>query len=267
MKKKVVGSLVVAVAVLAVFSIAMDWMAFCRCGAVEQCLVGCYGCRHLLKLAIPAIMTVVVFLIGGDGICPKDRHLLLAAFVLALCAEFCMKVLHVNLLGICFFMAVQTLFIFRHSHGSDSDRSFPRILCIPLGALPVAAISFAFGLFDKPTVPIVAAYGVFVACSLVVACKARGKGYFPSGNAKLIKWGMVLFFCCDVCVGISGATGADHSAREIAATIAHNFVWAFYTPALVLLGLSGYTTSSLPALVHIKIPTGGLSPFSITFFR
>ena len=44
----------------------------------------------------------------------------------------------------------------------------------------------------------------------------------------------------NVCVGISLATGEDHSVQEIVATVANNFVWYFYTPALILLGLSGY---------------------------
>ena len=55
-----------------------------------------------------------------------------------------------------------------------------------------------------------------------------------------IRRGMILFFCCDACVGISLATGEDHSVQEIVATVANNFVWYFYTPALILLGLSGY---------------------------
>ena len=89
-------------------------------------------------------------------------------------------------------------------------------------------------------VPIIATYAAFLICSLVVACKVPSKGYFPAKNARNIKRGMILFFCCDACVGISLATGNDHSVQEIVATVANNFVWYFYTPALILLGLSGY---------------------------
>jgi hypothetical protein len=144
------------------------------------------------------------------------------------------------LLGICFFMVVQALFIYRHTRTSDTDKSFPWILCIPFTVMFIANALHLFRIFDGPTVPIVATYGAFLICSLIVACKVPKVGYFPEKNARNIKRGMILFFCCDACVGISLATGDNHTVREIVATVANNFVWYFYTPALILLGLSGY---------------------------
>ena len=241
LKRKRVTCLLVVIAILAASFLVMDWLLFFRCGAVEQCLVGGSVYQNVAKFAVTAFAALVVFLIGKDCLSSRDRTLLQAAFVMAVCADFCMKIVSgYALVGIGFFMAVQTLLIVRHTRRNDGDNSFPRILCIPFGAGVLAAALAVSGVFSGPKLPIVAAYGVFVICSLIAACRASKKGFFPAGNARQIKWGMILFFCCDVCVGVSGLVSADHSVQEIVATVAHNLVWMFYTPALVLLALSGY---------------------------
>jgi hypothetical protein len=228
-----------------------DWFVFYNCGAVEQCLVESSNYQNIAKFAVTAIMTIVVFFIGGNCLCKRDRNFLQAGFAMALCADFCLKIMHnyahvlehrsdYTLLGICFFMVVQALFIYRHTRTSDTDKSSPWILIIPFTVMFIANALHLFRIFEGPTVPIIATYAAFLICSLVVACKVPSKGYFPAKNARNIKRGMILFFCCDACVGISLATGDDHSVQEIVATVANNFVWYFYTPALILLGLSGY---------------------------
>ena len=138
---------------------------------------------------------------------------------------------------------------------SDEDFHFPWILFVPFGVMFVsnAALIFTLGnsvnaepLTSNPAlVPIIATYGTFLICSLIVACKAPKVGYFSMRNATLIKRGMILFFCCDACVGISLATGPDYSVQEHVATIANNFVWYFYTPALILLARSGFKSANL----------------------
>ena len=250
-KKKLIAMLLVVVGILMITFFVMDWLVFYRCGAVEQCLVESSNYQNIAKFAVTAIMTVIVFFIGKNCLCRRDRNFLQAGSAMALCADFCLKILHnyshfldhrsdYTLLGICFFMVVQALFIYRHTRMSDTDKSSPWILCIPFGVMFVANALHLFRIFEGPTVPIVATYGAFLICSLIVACKVPKKGYFPEKNARNIKRGMILFFCCDACVGISLATGDDHSVQEIVATVANNFVWYFYTPALILLGLSGY---------------------------
>lgn len=250
-KKKLIVALLAVITVLMVTFFVRDWLVFYKCGAVEQCLVESSNYQNIAKFAVTTIMTLVVFFIGKNCLCVRDRKFLQAGFVMALCADFCLKILHnyssfldhrsdYTLLGICFFMVVQALFIFRHTRVNDTDNSSPWILCIPFAVMFVSNALHLFSIFEGPTVPIVATYGSFLICSLVVACKVPKKGYFPERNAKYVKRGMILFFCCDACVGISLATGADHSIQEIVATVANNFVWYFYTPALILLGLSGY---------------------------
>lgn len=256
MKKKTkVAIPLIVVAFLAVTFFVRDWYVFYKCGAVEQCLVDSSHYQNYAKFAVTTIVTIVALIIGKSALCKRDKRFLQAGFIMALCADFCLKILHnatnlfehssdYTLLGICFFMVVQALFIFRHSRVSDTDNGVPWIICIPFAVMFICNALHLFGIFESPTIPIVATYGAFLICSVVVAWQAPKKGYFPAENAKDIKRGMILFFCCDACVGISLATGPDHSTQEIVATVANNFVWYFYTPALILLALSGYRHKS-----------------------
>lgn len=250
-KKTLITSLIILIGILMTTFFVMDWVVFYKCGAVEQCLEDNSNYQNIAKFAVTTIMTLVVFFIGKNSLCKRDRIFLQAGFAMALCADFCLKIMHnythvfdrrdeYTLLGICFFMVVQALFIYRHTRTSDKDNHSPWILCIPFAVMFIANALHLFHIFKSPTVPIIATYGTFLICSLIVACKAPKNDYFPAKNAKNIKYGMILFFCCDACVGISLATGPDHSIKQIVATVANNFVWYFYTPALILLGLSGY---------------------------
>lgn len=256
----------VVLTLLMVSFFARDWYVYLeKCGAVEQCLQDSSHYQNYAKFAVTLIVTIVTFFIGNRQISTQDRKFLQAGFVMALCADFCLKILHnvsalfkhstdYTLLGICFFMVVQGLFIYRHSRTADEDYHFPWILFIPFGVMFVSNASLIFTLGNSVNaepltsnpalVPIVLTYAAFLICSLVVACKAPKNGYFPSHNAKLVKRGMILFFCCDACVGISLATGPDYSVQEHVATIANNFVWYFYTPALVLLARSGFKSQN-----------------------
>ena len=250
-KKNLITLLVAIVGILMITFFVKDWLVFYQCGAVEQCLVENSNYQNIAKFFVTTIMTVVVFYIGKHCLCVRDRKFLQAGFASALLADFCLKILHnyshflehrsdYTLLGICFFMITQALFIYRHTRTSDTDNSVPKIIIIPFAVMFLTNALHLFRIFEGPTVPIIATYASFLFCSLYVACQVPKKGYFPAKNAKNIKRGMILFVCCDICVGISLATGDDHSVQEIVATVANNFVWYFYTPALILLGLSGY---------------------------
>ena len=259
-KKTLITSLIVLIGILMVTFFVMDWVVFYKCGAVEKCLTESSNYQNIAKFAVTTIMTIIVFFIGKNCICKRDRTFLQIGFAMALCADFCLKILHnyiknpgnendpgfidykgdFTLLGICFFMVVQALFIYRHTRTSDKDNHSPWILCIPFAVMFIANALHLFSILTSPNIPIIATYGTFLICSLIVACKVPKVGYFPAKNARNIKYGMILFFCCDACVGLSLATGDDHTIQEIVATVANNFVWYFYTPALILLGLSGY---------------------------
>ena len=124
LKRKRVTCLLVVIAILAASFLVMDWLLFFRCGAVEQCLVGGSVYQNVAKFAVTAFAALVVFLIGKDCLSSRDRTFLQAAFVMAVCADFCMKIVSgYALVGIGFFMAVQTLLIVRQwPEAPDSGR-------------------------------------------------------------------------------------------------------------------------------------------------
>ena len=153
-KKKLITLLLVVVGILMVTFFVKDWLVFYNCGAVEQCLVENSNYQNIAKFIVTAIMSVVVFFIGGNCLCPRDRNFLQVGFAMALCADFCLKILHnyshfldhrsdYTLLGICFFMVTQTFFIYRHTRVSDTDDSVPKIILIPFAVISVQVFLLA----------------------------------------------------------------------------------------------------------------------------
>lgn len=252
-KNHIVG-LLVLISVLAAAFFIRDWYVFYQCGAVESCLADSSYFQHYTKFAVTATITIIAFFVGKNSLCKRDHRILQVGMLTALCADACFKILHnaksladysteFSLLGICFFMIFQTIFIFRHTRKSDTDNSIPWIMVIPLLTLFIFNALIMFKFFGSALIPTVATYAAFLTCSLIVACKVSKVGYFPQKNATLIKRGMILFYIGDICVGLSMATGPDHSTQEIIATVANNFVWYLYVPALICLVLSGYKRS------------------------
>jgi len=252
--KRHIVALLGVISVLAAIFIVGDWYTFYKCGAVESCLVESTDFQHYAKYAITVTISLVAFFVGKNSLNKRDHRLIQLAAITALLADTSFKILHnapslaehslgFSLLGISFFMIFQSIFIYRHTRTSDTDNSVPWIICIPIGVMFIVDALQLFGILGSPLVPTIAVYGAFLICSLVVGCRVSKYGYFPKKNAALIKWGMILFFLGDVFVGISFATGPDHSLQEIIATISNILIWYFYVPALVCLVLSGYKRS------------------------
>lgn len=229
-----------------------DWVVFYQCGAVDSCIKGASQYQHITKFLVPIIAALMTAFIGKKGIGVRDRRFLQAAFLMIVCADFCFKILHNYVIpyeentgefvsfGIIFFLLAQLLLVFRHTRVSEEDRSFPWILFFPLGVAISMAVLYLFGIYDSIMFFASISYGPFLFCSLYAAWKSASTGFFPKRNARQIKLGMILFTCCDLLTGLSLLTGADHSTREIVAVISNNFIWCLYTPALLLLALSGY---------------------------
>ena len=119
-------------------------------------------------------------------------------------------------------MFFQTILIYRHSRKSDSDDSFPVLLWFLFAAAAIAIALFCTGAIGltlgNVTIALVAVYS-----------------FYPAASAKCIRWGMVAFFIGDALVGLSLISGEDHSAVQLTASIAKNFIWWFYVPAQLML--------------------------------
>ena len=249
---KFVHLLILVAIILFVTFFVRDCIVFYQCGAVESCLKDSSHYQHIAKFLVPVIAAVITLFIGKKSVCTRDRLLLQAAFAMIICADACFKIFHNYFIpleenkgefisfGIIFFMLAQHLLIYRHTRVSDTDRSFPWVLFFPFAVAVSMAVLYFFRIYDSLLFFASVSYGPFLFCSLFVACRVHCKKYFPKRNARLIKRGMICFTICDLLTGLSLLTGADHSPNEIMAVIANNFIWCFYTPALLFLALSGF---------------------------
>ena len=220
-----------------------DWFDFYSCGAVGQCLSDAGVLQLYTKFAMSFLLTVLAFMATSRAFSPRDAKFLRIAFVFSLLADFCFSKLKIlvpdaaslsTVLGIVFFMAFQTVLIYRHSRVSETDSKFPKVYWLLAVVTLVAVILFATGVVGL-TVATVLAYAAFVISSTVVGVLAPGKGYYPAPNASLIRWGMVAFFFGDVLVGLAMLSGEDHSTVQTLAEIANNFIWWVYVPAQLML--------------------------------
>jgi hypothetical protein len=189
------------------------------------------------------LLTLLAFFAVPATFSARDGKLLRIAFVFSLLADYSFSLIKAffhnsgnlsSILGIAFFMVFQSILIYRHSRKSESDTALPKIYWLLAVAVIAGVVLMATGTLDLVTA-VVAVYAVFVITSVVVGFLAPRKGYFPAVNAKLIRWGMLAFFCCDACVGLSMAGGDDHTTMMTVSEIANNFIWWFYVPAQLML--------------------------------
>lgn len=249
--EKVISFLIALIAILFATSFVRDWYIYYQCGAVETCLNSMSHYQHIAKFLIPLIATLIAFIVGKNSICARDRRLLLAAFLMIVVADFCFKILHNYTMpvenrgdyisiGVIFFMLAQTLLIIRHTRTSDTDTSFPWLFCFPFAVVFAMVVLRLMGIYESLMFFAAISYGPFLLCSLYAAWRTVKKGYFPKKNALKIKYGMICFTCCDLLTGLSLLVGEDYSFCEAISTVSNNLIWCFYTPALILLALSGY---------------------------
>lgn len=244
-KNDLIRLILAIISVLAITFIIRDWQALYSCGQSAICINNLSYFQHIIKFAVTILAAFLTLLIGSHAVSRQDRALLQKAFVFAILADFSIKILpnwailpfkiDYRLLGVCFFIIVQVILIIRHSKRSATDKSLPKVLY-------VSALIFAINVVLALTKTIPISTGIIVSYigvlipSVFIAWKVPKKGLFPKKNAQMIRWGMILFLLCDIHVGVSSFNGSI-------SFIAHNFVWVFYTPALVLLALSGFVRS------------------------
>ncbi|MCF0215780.1 MAG: hypothetical protein HUK21_04845 [Fibrobacteraceae bacterium] len=245
--KKLSYFIILVIAILAVTYIFRDWFLFFSCDGVKECVEDNSNYQHITKFMVTSLSVVLILLQKKNFLNLRDFTLMISGFLVLWLADFSLKILNnfnigqieINYTtrGIFFFIIVQCLFILRHTRTSAIDTKFP---------LPYVIIFVVFLLADPfffmGKIPLLALVVIVYACalfsSLFVALKIKKNSFFPEQNKKLIFWGMICFFMCDVNVGLSLIPGDSHTLAFAVATITNNLVWMFYTPALVLLALS-----------------------------
>jgi len=185
---------------------------------------------------IDRIIFVVVFLIVAISfvyrdyaVGRRDVYLLRAGLVLTLAADFCMLIIYNDVLGLLFFISVQTIYL--HRYVSQRQGLFSRLGYI---AVPVCLGVFALLTFTPLELEI--RLGIIYACVLSAGTLAAFicRKSYPYPNRVFIPLGMLLFMLCDINVAIF-ALFSNH----VAGSFAWYLIWVFYLPSQVLLSLSG----------------------------
>ncbi|MEO5726451.1 MAG: hypothetical protein ABI134_22555 [Byssovorax sp.] len=204
----------------------------------------------------------MVLLIGArDSVSRRDKRLLLAAFGLTLVADFFLILLDWMMTGTVLFLGVHAIFIVRHARGfrdsmsrkvrSRTWRSLALTGAVAFGGSVILLVCVAPILRRHGQLAIDGVYILLLALSLWMAWGTLIRRSFPGFNARLIAVGMTCFYFCDVSVGLAAAL-----AGTPAGGILNNLVGFFYTPALVLLALSGFRFRSDGDSTRMLAPPG-----------
>ena len=157
---------------------------------------------------------------GGEG-------LITAALALTAGADWFLLVLNRHYLaGVGLFCLVQGLYLVHIRRERGSWGWWPGRLVLWAGA---AAVLYRLGLLE----PLTALAALYIANFFWNILDSLPLG---RGRGRLFVLGLVLFFCCDLCVGVHNAPGLFPAGLTAFARVG---MWLFYLPAQVLITLSG----------------------------
>jgi hypothetical protein len=152
----------------------------------------------------------------------SDALLSRAALLCTLAADFSMLMLRNDTLGLAFFMLVQLIY---------------HVRCLPARKIPVymlleLAVCALAAFFLNSRVPLdTLLASVYAICFLFSVCASiRHRTRWPMPNQLMIPAGMVLFFLCDINVGLYNIFSYNPIFRVL--------FWIFYLPSQALLSLS-----------------------------
>lgn len=185
-----------------------------------------------LKYSSIVIFFITSLLIGKKGYNLNDTRLLQGALFFTLCADTCMLILKYFKLGVFFFCIVQILYITRHVLLFNIRKSKFSISLILLIIFPLILYIIRPEKIDPQLFNIAIIYAILLITSLLVALKSK----------RLIAYGMILFFLCDINVGLSNILGIYpiYIGNVSLQFITSFYVWIFYLPSQLFLTLSGF---------------------------
>ncbi len=242
-KKRIIMLLIQLIIMLSLVFITLDWLRYFY--PADQVFRIQAALSRNLKLTVSLTTLIMVWIAARESIGRDDNILLRLIFIFILAGDA--SVLYgITLPGICLFVAVQVLLILRNGSGFTEFMKSGRwtqhktwIAACACGIVILVAFVDAVilrrFLAGTPLFPAIVAYSIILGLSLFVAWMTWPAKFFDTANSRLIIAGMTFFFACDITVGID--IGVAHGTVK---TIASSLTWMFYSPALVLLCLSGY---------------------------
>ncbi|MCR4804677.1 MAG: lysoplasmalogenase [Clostridia bacterium] len=137
--------------------------------------------------------------------------------------------------GIACFIAVQVLYALRMNRTRTEGLPPAGLYFVPFCILLLVRAGYGFGWTES----FAAAYICLFALNLCGAVSIARR--CPRRKWILFAFGLALFFCCDLCVGIHNVPGLGGPALQSFANIA---MWGFYLPGQVLIRQSAYIRES-----------------------
>lgn len=202
----------------------------------------------IFKGFIVFLSTILVFLINNDGLDKSDTKLLKLSFILIIFADLSLLFFNEPYMGISIFFLVQCMLIYRNCRYIYGIYSYKEILdkyniVIILTLITLLIIYLLISrnfLENKILFIFFTLYGLIKSGSVFAAITNYRLKLFPKINSKLLLIGVICFYLCDICVGftLTFKTGFISGLSSV-------LIWIFYTPALTLIGLSGYDFSDL----------------------
>jgi hypothetical protein len=240
----------VAICILFSLFMAMDWYSI-----LAEHTQNPYS--FWVKYCVTLICVMVAWKAQSHSISPTDTRLLRAAFLFVAVADFFLVVLcgifensRLQLaffaVGVIAFTVVQILLIIRHV-GAICRRVEPSIshrrIAVTL-RIVTAVMLYTPGLVATVVFwPHIAVLGWFAVVGMIYAFllltsvwAAWGAvigSLYSSNHSLMIAIGMTFFLFCDLCVG------SQLFFTNWLVNITSGLVWLFYTPALLLLAISG----------------------------
>lgn len=224
--------------------VALDWTKFFIFTKNNRITSNIYS--YSAKYLIVLMTSILVFIIGRDGINKKDTTMLCLIFMFIILADLSLATLVEPYIGIFFFSIVQLLLIVRNGCGfiknyrQDESNNLKKSLFINtiLSTIffVVNIIQILRELIDKPSLLyMMIFYALLISVSLWTAIANLLLKIFPRINAILITIAMLCFVLSDLNVGLSFALQLSKQKLFI-----EGIIWIFYTPALTLIAFSGY---------------------------
>jgi hypothetical protein len=160
-----------------------------------------------------------------------DARILRLALILTLAADFCFAFIDNPIYGMAAFCSVQMAYCLRYGGIR---------LCRLLSGLWAVLLTILLMLDMEPLYIAAALYAIAFICSLSAVFAVWRQ--YPQPNGRMILWGMLLFACCDICVGLNYLFPGS----------AYPLLWIFYLPGQALLSVSGIRKSNLCLLPFHK---------------
>ncbi|WP_027623078.1 lysoplasmalogenase family protein [Clostridium lundense] len=203
---------------------------------------------YLIKYMCILLNFLIALFIGDYDYSKYDKIYLITALFFTALADFTLTFIGNYTLGVLFFCIVQLSYIKRHSKKPKDKRN--NIILISLFLLTNFFITFNVNnvslLYlketDRKLLFIAAVYFSLLLTSLIRAFSVSKSDYYSDASKYFIFIGMILFFLCDINVGVYNVLRfmsgfpKDYFLKNVTGFL----IWFFYAPSQLLLALSGY---------------------------